>query len=321
MVTFEHGRQRHRHHRHEHAIVSGAARAERAHQVEIERERHHRAHDRKVGNSAQIARVPVDLRRPGHDPGGHDVHHGPDQHRPGEQRQHRHVPRRRARLHDIGHRRRHQSAERERNAEQCMRAGRRQPRFVEHQQRDPANRDARSQKEPSCQRLAQESAREQRIGHQQQRIKHRDDARSQVLFGGVDELEIERELRHAHQRRQHKAASIEPQRLASGLGQRRHRNPRDQEPPGGRPTGRDVPDLVLDDEPGRSPDQRDHEERQHDARLPEMDVRLVNHSVAIARPSAATCAGSLFQAVTSRAAPPPAAAGKPSTCPSGAGQS
>ena len=91
-----------------------------------------------------------------------------------------------------------------------MRVGRRQPRFVEHQQGNPGNRNRRSQEEPPRQWLAEESAREQRIRHQQQCVQHRDDARSQVLFRGIDQLKIERELRHADHRRQQKAARIEP---------------------------------------------------------------------------------------------------------------
>src|SRR5688500_14340195 len=124
------------------------------------------------------------------------------------------------------------------------------------------------------------------------------------MLGGIDEVEVEAELRDPEQGGEEMAAAVHAQGGAAHRRPGEHRRGSDDEAVGHRPGRRDGAELVLDDDPGRAPDQGNEEEGNKDLRVAKATGGLA-HSALIAAARAATCSGSESQAVTSRASPGP----------------
>ena len=175
----------------------------------------------------------------------------------------------------------------------------------QHRDTDRGNRRAAEKRGGEL--VTQKYPAQYRIRHHQQRKQHRDQAGSDEQFGIVNKVEIEGELEKAEDQRQQITGSVEPERQALECCQGEHRGGGNYESIADRPARRHFGNLVLDHQPGRSPDQRDQQERDQYAGGEQADFSAVfgAHSAAIASASGRISSALWFQLVTSRACPAP----------------
>ena len=234
--------------------------------------------------------------------GQHRIDRRAIEHPPGQQARHRQRAPGLPRLRDVGDRCRDDSADSQRNPQRDVASKRRGLRFVQQKQRNARQRDHRAQSEAARHGLREHHSSERCIGDDLQAEDSCDDARSEMQFGAIDEIQIEAELHQSQSEREQVAARTDMQRAPHRQSDKEHGRRGDGETTGDRPGGIEVAaDLPGDDEPGRAPDQRNQQKRNDDARAQKRMRRgCVAHSAEIALASAETSLALLSHAVTMR---------------------